>query len=149
MKVQDLMRIKSRPVQTIASSRSVDDAVNLMTDKKAGALIVTENDRPVGIFAERDVFRYYLRDKTTALSEITLRHAMTDKLIVARPEDEISDVLVMMARAEIRHLPVIEEKNIIGILTLGDLIENQIESLIGEIQQLRDYIEDLHEAARD
>lgn len=133
----------------IAGNRSVDDAVSLMAIKKAGALIVTENERPVGIFTERDVFRFYLKDNTTALSQIALQDAMTAKRIAAKPEDEISAVLALMTRDDIRHLPVVEDDNIIGILTLNDLIAHQIESLTDEIQQLRDYIEDLHEAGRD
>jgi len=140
---------KNRAVHIIAGNRSVDDAVSLMAIKKAGALIVTENERPVGIFTERDVFRFYLKDNTTALSQIAVQDAMTAKRIAAKPEYEISAVLALMTRDDIRHLPVVEDDNIIGILTLNDLIAHQIESLTDEIQQLRDYIEDLHEAGRD
>lgn len=149
MKVQDLLTKKNRPVHTIAGNRSVDDAISLMTGQKASALIVMENDQPVGIFAERDVFRFYLRDKRAALSETGLKNAMTHKLIAADPEDELSHVMALMIKADIKHLPVIEEKKIIGILTLNDLIEHQIESLTDEIHQLKNYIEDLHEAGRD
>lgn len=143
------MTEKNRAVHIIAGNRSVDDAVSLMAIKKAGALIVTENERPVGIFTERDVFRFYLKDNTTALSQIAVQDAMTAKRIAAKPEYEISAVLALMTRDDIRHLPVVEDDNIIGILTLNDLIAHQIESLTDEIQQLRDYIEDLHEAGRD
>lgn len=143
------MTIRSRPVHSIAGDRSVDDAVHLMTSKNASALIVTENERPIGIFAERDVFRSYLRDKTTALSDLHLQTAMNAKLIVAEPEDDVSRVMAIMIKADIRHLPIMEEKQITRMLTLNDLIEHQIESLNGEIHQLKDYIEDLHEARRD
>jgi CBS domain-containing protein len=138
MKVQILLREKCRPVHTIASNQSVDDAINLMTAKKVSALIVTENDQPVGIFAERDVFRYYLRDKTAALSEIKLQNAMTEKLIAAEPEDDISRVIAIMIKSDIKHLPIIDVKKIIGMLRLNDLIEYQIESLTDEIHQLKD-----------
>lgn len=149
MKVQDLLTEKNRTVLTIAGNRSVDDAVNLMAIRKAGALIVTENDRPVGIFTERDVFRFYLADKTTPLSQTAVQDAMIPKRMAAKPEDEISAVLAVMTTDDIRHMPVVEDNNIIGILTLNDLIAHQIESLTDEIEQLRDYIEDLHEAGRD
>ena len=143
------MKEKNRAVLTIAGNRSVDDAVNLMAIKKAGALIVTENERPVGIFTERDVFRFYLADKTTPLSQTAVQDAMIAKRMAAKLEDEISAVLAVMTTDDIRHMPVVEDKNIIGILTLNDLIAHQIESLTDEIQQLREYIEDLHEAGRD
>ena len=149
MKVHALLRKKSRPVHTIAGNRSIGDAVRLMTDKKVSALIVTENDQPAGIFAERDVYRLYLRDKHAALSETELGNAMTRKLIVADLDDDLSQVLALMMKADIKHLPVIEEKQIIGMLTLNDLIEHQLESLNVEIHQLKDYIEDLHEAGMD
>jgi IMP dehydrogenase len=149
MKVQDFFAVKNRPVHTIAGNRCVDDAITLMADVNASALVVTKNDQPVGIFAERDVFRCYLRNKSTVLSEITLRNAMTDRLIAARPDDEVDSVIAIMVKADIRHLPVIEEKKIVGMLTLNDLIEQQLESLADEVHQLKDYIEDLHEAGRD
>ena len=143
------MKEKNRAVLTIAGNRSVDDAVNLMAIKKAGALIVTENERPVGIFTERDVFRFYLADKTTPLSQTAVQDAMIAKRMAAKLEDEISAVLAVMTTDDIRHMPVVEDNYIIGILTLNDLIAHQIESLTDEIQQLREYIEDLHEAGRD
>jgi IMP dehydrogenase len=149
MKVHDLLREKARPVHTIAGNQSVDDAVNLMSAKKVSALIVTENDRPVGIFAERDVFRYYLRDKTTALPEIPLQNAMTENLIAADAEDDVSRVMAIMIKADIKHLPVMKAKKLIGMLTLNDLIEHRIDSLTEENHQLKDYIDDLHDAGRD
>jgi len=149
MKVRDLLKEKSRPVQTIAGNRSVDQAIALMAGQKASAVIVMENDRPVGIFAERDVCRCYLRNKSTALFETALHNAMTDRLITAGPEDEVSRVIAIMVQADIKHLPVMAENKIIGMLTLNDLIERQLESLYAEIHQLQDYIEDLHEAGRD
>ena len=149
MKVYDLLREKGRPVYTIASYQSVEDAVNLMSGKKVSALIVIENDRPVGIFAERDVFRYYLRGRTIALSEIAVRNAMSDNLIAADPEDEVSRVMTIMMKADIKHLPVMKAQKIIGMLTLNDLIEHHIDSLTEEIHQLKDYIEDLHDAGQD
>lgn len=149
MKVHSLMRDRAHPVYTIDSNQSVEDAVNLMTAKRASALIVTEKNRPAGIFSERDVFRYYQRDKAAVLSETTLQHAMTEKLIVATSEDDISKVMAMMMKANIKHIPILEKKAIIGMLTLTDIFENQIKSLADEVNQLKDYIEDLHEAVRD
>lgn len=149
MKVQALLRENARPVYMIAGDQSINDAVVLMAAKKVSALIVTEDNEPAGIFAERDVFRFYLKGKDEALSEIGLKNAMTNKLIVADPEDELSHVIAMMIKADIKHLPVVEKKKIIGMLTFNDLIEHQIESLTDEIYQLKDYIEDLHEAGRD
>jgi IMP dehydrogenase len=149
MKVRDLLGKKIRPVHTIAGHRSVDYAIDFMAGKQATALIVTKNEEPIGIFTERDVFRYFLRDKTSALSEIDLHKAMTDRLIAATPEDDVDRLMAIMIKADIRHMPVINKKKLIGLLTLNELTEQQIESLNDEIQQLKDYIDDLHEAGRD
>ncbi len=149
MKVHDLLREKSRPVYTIAGNQCLDDAVSLMRSKRVSALIVTENDRPVGIFAERDVFRNYLKDKTGALPEIALRNAMTDNLITADAEDDVSRSMDIMIKADIKHLPVVKAGKLIGMLTLIDLIEHRIDSLTTENHQLKDYIDDLHDAGRD
>jgi len=149
MKVHELLQLKSRPVYTLSSDQTVDDAINLMTAKKASALIITEADRPVGIFAERDVFRAHIRDKTAAFTDIQLKDAMTPKLLMAKTEDEVSSVMSIMIQADIRHMPVIKENKINGLLTLADLIEHQINMLTDELHHLREYIEDLHHAGQD
>ncbi|MGD8740168.1 MAG: CBS domain-containing protein [Desulfobacterales bacterium] len=143
------MSQKSRPVYTLSSDQTVDDAINLMTAQKVSALIITEADHPVGIFAERDVFRAHIKDKTAAFSDIRLKDAMTPRLFVAKTEDEISSVMSMMIQADIKHMPVMKENQIIGILTLNDLIEHQIDMLTDELHHLREYIEALHHAGQD
>lgn len=149
MKMHELLSQKARTVYTISSDQTVDDAINLMSAKKTSALIVTEADHPVGIFAERDVFRAHIRDKAAAFSEIRLKDAMTEKLFTAKAEDEVSSVMSMMVQVDIKHLPVIKENKIVGLLTLNDLIEHQIDMLTEELQHLREYIEDLHHAGQD
>jgi IMP dehydrogenase len=149
MKVHELLPHKSRPVHTLSGDQTVGDAINLMTAKKTSALIITEADHPVGIFAERDVFRAHIRDKTAAFSDILLKDAMTPKLLMAKMEDEVSAVMTMMIQADIKHMPVIKENEIVGLLTLADLIQYQINMLTDELQHLREYIEDLHHAGKD
>ena len=149
MKVHELLSQKARPVCTISSDQTVEDAINLMTAKKTDALIVTEDDRPAGLFAESDVFRAHIKDKSAAFSEIRLYDAMTHKLFTAKTEDETTSVMSMMIQADIKHMPVMKENKIIGILTLHDLIEHQIRMLTEELQHLREYIEALHHAGQD
>ena len=149
MEVLALLKDKARTVLKIASNQTVDDAICLMAGGKVSALLVTENDQPTGIFSERDVFRTYLRNKATAFSEITLENAMSRDLMVAKPQDAVLAVMGRMIKADITHLPVMEEKRIVGMLTLKDLMAHQIEVLSDEIHQLKDYIADLHEAGQD
>ena len=149
MEVLAILKKNARPVYTVSTNQTVEDAINVMTAKKVSALIVTQEGLPVGIFTERDVFRSYLRDKTAAPSEIKLASAMTNKLIVADPYEDISVLVALMIKSDIKHLPVIENKEIIGLLSINDLIEQQIDSLNDEIHQLKEYINDLHEAGQD
>ncbi len=149
MDVLAILKQNPRAVYTITSDQSVDDAIKLMTAKKVGALIVTDGDDPAGIFTDRDVFRSYLQVKNFAPSAIKLKKVIAPKLIAAKPTDSISAVVNLMIKSDINHLPVMENRKIIGVLALRDLVENQIESLTGEIHQLKDYIDDLHEAGRD
>ena len=148
MEVLALLKDKSRTVHTIASNQSVEDAICLMAGGKASALLVTENDRPAGIFCKRDVYHTYLRMKSTAFSEIALEDAMTRNLVVAEPRDTITEVIARMIKANITHLPVVEEKRIVGMLSLVDLMEYQIEALGEENLQLKEYIADLHDAGQ-
>ena len=149
MEVLALLKDKARKVLRIASNQTVDDAICLMASGKVSALLVTVNDQPDGIFSEREVFHTYLRNKSTAFSEILLENVMTPNLIVAETEDAVTAVMARMIKADITHLPVLEDKKIVGILTLKDLMEHQIDSLTDEIHQLKDYIADLHEAGQD
>ena len=149
MDVLAILKQKSSPVYTVTINKSVDDAINLMAAEKVSALIVTDKGQPVGIFSERDVFRYHLLDTKSAFSDIEIKSAMTGRLISAESTDDISDLITVMIKSDLEHLAVIEDNNILGLLELKDLVEFQIESLTDEIHQLKDYIDDLHEAGQD
>jgi IMP dehydrogenase len=149
MKVKELLEKKSRPVHTIAGDQSVARAVDIMSGRRTSALIVTENEQPIGIFTERDLFRIYQRDKTTVKSETPMKDILTGNLITANPDDHVGSLVARMVNADIKHLPVMKENSIIGMLTLHDLVDQYVESLTDEIHNLKDYIEDLHEAGRD
>ena len=149
MDVLAILQQKSRPVYTVAINQSVDDAINLMVAEKVSALIVTDKERPVGIFAERDVFRYYLLDRKSKFSDIQLKNVMNVRFISVESTDAISDSIRLMIKSGLEHLAIIEKNNIIGLLEFKDLVEFQIESLKEEIHQLKDYIDDLHEAGQD
>lgn len=149
MRVEDLLKEKGREIISIDANATVEDAINDMAQKRVSALIVMEDDNPVGIFAERDVLRCHLRDREQLFTGISVREAMSGKLIVAESEDEISAAMAMMIKADIRHLPVIKNKVLIGMLTISDLVEHQIGTLTAELHYLQDYITDLHDAELD
>ncbi|KPJ79055.1 MAG: hypothetical protein AMJ54_01030 [Deltaproteobacteria bacterium SG8_13] len=149
MAVRELLEKKGRKAITIDGGHTVEEAVHRMATHNVSALVVLENAQPVGMFAERDLLRTYLTHRQRPFSEIRLVEAMTPRLLVAAPQDDTASTLEMMLREGIRHLPVVENRSIVGMLTANDLIEHHLGFLDAEMGYLRDYIADLHEAGRD
>jgi IMP dehydrogenase len=149
MPIQDLLEQHSRNAAMIASTLSVEDAINLMTEKDLSALIVMESDRPVGIFTERDVLLSYVKFEGKPFSAIKLKSAMTNRMIVAKPEDDIDSTICLMIQSGIRHIPVVEKSKITSVLNICDLAHHQVGNLSTELHYLEEYLDDLHEAGRD
>lgn len=149
MDLHGLLKQKARPVHTISSTHSVEDAVAVMTSQNVRALIVTEDESPLSVFSRSDVLRAYMKEGTAGFATTRLKQVLTHRLITAQSRDGVGPAMAMMMKAGIRHLPVLEEERLIGLLTLDDLMEYQIETLMAEIGQLREYIADLHAAGHD
>jgi len=149
MPIQDVLDQDCGPAVVIESHLSVEDAVHLMTEKDISAVIVTEDNRPVGIFTERDVLLSYVRSGRRPFKEIGMRSAMTNKLIVAKPEDDIDATLSLMIQTGIRHIPVIDGGEIVSLISVCDLAHHQVGTLSTELHYLEEYVNDLHEAGRD
>lgn len=149
MRVQDVMKQKRRLVHTIAVERTAEDAIVQMTEHQTSALIVMDGATPVGIFTERDVLRCHVAWRGRLFREMPLREAMTDKLIVAQPDDLVSSAMAMMIKADIRHLPVVEDKQIGGMLAISDLVKHHVGELTAELHYLQEYITDLQDAVQD
>jgi len=149
MRVQDVMTRKRRVVHTIPAERTAEDAIVQMTEQQTSALIVMDADRPVGIFTERDVLRCHVAWRPRPFRETPLREAMTNKLIVAQPDDLVSSAMAMMIKADIRHLPVVEDQRIVVMLTISDLVKHHVGQLTAELHYLQEYITDLQDAVQD
>ena len=149
MIIEDIINQKTCAVFTLDSGLTAEDAIDLMVGKEVTGVIVVENDRPVGIFTEKDVVLCFVRSNHGLFSEIPLKNAMTKKLIVAKPEDEIEPTISLMIKAGIKHLPVVKGSEIIGILNLCDLVQHQVGTLSSELHYLEEYLDDLQEAGRD
>jgi len=147
--IQDVLDQECKPAVLMDSGLSVEDAISLMTEKEASAVVVTEDERPVGIFTERDVLLSYVRSGKRPFSEIGLGRAMTNKVIVARPEDEVDATISLMIQTGIRHMPVIEEGRIISMIHICDLVHYQVGTLSTDLHYLEEYVSHLHEAGRD
>ena len=149
MRVHDVMKQTRHMVHTIPFDRTVEDAIVQMTEKRTSALIVMDGETPVGIFTERDVLRCHVAWRGRLFREMPLGEAMVNKLIVAQPEDLVSSAMAMMIQADIRHLPVVEDRRISGMLTISDLVKHHVGELTAELHYLQEYISDLQDAVQD
>ena len=140
MKVRALLNSKGKDIVSIDADGSVEDAIRSMHSRKISAIMVTEHDKTVGIFTERDVVRCYISSGGKSFKEIKVKDAMVSNLIVAVPDDEVHDIGTIMIEKNIRHLPVIDNHRVIGMLSIRDIIQTQVKKLTTEIHYLKDYI---------
>lgn len=130
---------KHKEVISIAPHRPVFDALVVLAEYKIGALVVLEGEKLVGIFSERDYAREVVlkgrSSKTTSISEV-----MTNKVLSAKPGDTVEMAMSLMSEKRIRHLPVVENDKVVGVLSIGDLVKETIAYQQELIKQLQSYI---------
>lgn len=130
---------KHKEVISIAPHRPVFDALVVLAEYKIGALVVLEGEKLVGIFSERDYAREVVlkgrSSKTTPISDV-----MTHKVLFAKPTDLVEEAMSLMSEKRIRHLPVVENDKVIGVLSIGDLVKETISYQRELIKQLQNYI---------
>lgn len=149
LRVRDVIRQKRCKVHRISVQSTAEDAIVQMTEQQTSALIIMDGETPVGIFTERDVLRIHVAWRHRLFREMPLSEAMTGKLIVAQPEDLVSSAMAMMIKADIRHLPVVENQHLSCMLTISDLVKHHVGELTAELHYLQDYITDLQDAVQD
>ena len=139
MKVKDILRRKGNQVISVSPQSSVLDALKLMAEKNVGGVLVMEGENLVGIFTERDYARkIVLKGKTSAESKIC--EVMVSNLITITPDNDISDCMHIMTNKTIRHLPVLDNKKLVGLISIGDVVKSIIEEQQSVIQHLEQYI---------
>ncbi len=136
---QHLLDNKGRDLISIRPDASVLDAIKLMADKGIGSLVVTENDELKGIVTERDYARKVIikgrSSKTTQVAEI-----MTVDVITASSDLTVNKCMTMMTEKKCRHLPVVDNGELVGMISIGDLVQAIISDQQEEIEQLEHYI---------
>ena len=138
-KIQSLLDRKGHEVYSIQADRTVYEAVAQMDAQNVGGLIVKDGEEVVGIITERDYVRnVILRGRSS--KETAVETIMTRNLVSIAPEHTIEDAMRLMTEKRCRHLPVIKDGQLDGILSIGDLVKTIIASQEFEIQVLQDYI---------
>ncbi len=137
--LQRVLDTKGSEVFSIGPGASVFDALEEMAKRDVGALIVMEDGQVVGIFSERDYARkIILAGKSSR--ETPVRDIMTDRVIYARPELTLEQCLALMTDKRIRHLPVLRGDDLIGVVSIGDLVKGIIDDQRFLISQLENYV---------
>ena len=137
--VKHLLDSKGSGVISIASDASVLDAIKLMADRSVGSLLVMEGDRLEGIVTERDYARKVII-KGRASESTQVGEIMTTKVIKARSEQTVRECMAVMSEKRIRHLPVVDDGKVSGIISIGDLVQAIITEQQEEIEHLEHYI---------
>jgi CBS domain-containing protein len=137
--VRQLLQGKSRPLATIAPGATVLEALRLMAQHDIGALLVTEGGQLAGILSERDYARkVILHDRSS--TDTPVREIMTEKVITVGLQQTTDDCMAVMTAKRIRHLPVLDNGKLVGVLSIGDLVKDTIAEQQDQIRQLESYI---------
>ena len=137
--VRDIIKAKNHPLVTVNQHITVYEALKQMVDHNIGALLVTDENKLIGIFTERDYARkVILLGKTS--KELLISEVMTDNLITVTPDDSVEDCMQLMTNKFIRHLPVIENNELFGIVSIGDVVKYIINEQKFIIEHLEHYI---------
>ncbi len=139
-KVAQILQSKSDPaVHTIAPTASVFDALKLMAEKNIGALLIVEGERIVGILSERDYARkVVLMGKSS--KETPVADVMTQPVLYVGPQQSTEECMALMTDSRLRHLPVLNDGKLIGLISIGDLVKDIISEQSFVIEQLQFYI---------
>jgi CBS domain-containing protein len=134
-----VLESKGPQVWSISPDATVFAGLKLMAEKNIGALLILENNRPVGIMSERDYARKIILEGRLS-RETNIRSIMTTRLVSVHPADSVEHAMALMTRERIRHLPVMDGEKVLGIVSIGDLVKATIDQQQFTIEQLERYI---------
>lgn len=146
--ISQVLQAKGHDIWSIAPDATVLDALKLMAEKNIGALLVIENGELVGIMSERDYARKVVLEGK-ASKDTPVRDIMSARVLYIRPDQTIEDCMALMINKKIRHLPVMREGKVIGVLSIGDVVKAVISEKEYIIEQLENYITDSYYTPRE
>jgi len=137
--VAEILKTKGDAVFTISPDETLAGAASQLVERQVGALIVCENDRVAGVLSERDVVRALAREGAAALGQ-PVRDHMTAEVVFAEPGEGVSALMGRMTDRRIRHLPVMKDERLCGVISIGDVVKCQIEDATREAESLKNYL---------
>lgn len=140
MQLKEVLKNKGGQPVTVSTTATVADAIRAMSDYRVGSVMVPYADgTPAGIFTERDVLRLCAEGRTD-FTNMPIRPCMTCDITTCRPSDTVSEAMAVMTAKRFRHIPVVEDGKLIGVVSIGDLVKAKLEETAQEAQALREYI---------
>jgi CBS domain-containing protein len=136
--VRHLLQRKGNDIWKISPEATVYEALEHMAEKDIGALLVFEGDQLAGIFSERDYARMVIQGKTSHNTRIG--EVMTKKVVCIQTSQNVADCMALMTDKRIRHLPVLDDNKVVGVITIGDVVKEIISEQEFVIEQLENYI---------
>jgi CBS domain-containing protein len=140
MNVESILKMKGSSVVTVPPEAGLMETVEMLRTRKIGAVVVSGDGRTVdGILSERDVVRA-LGARGKAALDAPVRTAMTDTVVTCRRSDSVETVMSRMTEGRFRHVPVIEDGALAGMISIGDVVKARLEELSAEAEQLKEFI---------
>ncbi len=137
--VADILSSKGRAVWSVKPTDTVLEALRVMAEHDTGAVVVLDGDKLVGIFTERDYARKVVLNGRTS-SETAVAELMSHSVTCVTPERSINDCMMLVTEKRLRHLPVLNHKHVIGMVSIGDLVKARIEDQEFTIRELQKYV---------
>lgn len=139
MRISDVLRVKGDEVATIAPSASVTDLLAALAENNIGAMVVLEDEQLVGIVSERDVVRR-ANERGAEVLTATVSEIMTTSVATCDPDESVDHLTVLMTERRIRHVPVVQDGRLQGIVSIGDVVKSRMNELEHAQSQLEAYI---------
>jgi len=139
MTVRTILDTKGHQIESIGPDAKLAAAIKILSERKIGAVLVMSNGGIEGILSERDIVRV-LGERGAAVLEEPVRAVMTRKVVSCRQADTVAAIMEMMTSGKFRHLPVVEDGKVVGLISIGDIVKWRVREFENEQEALRDYI---------
>ncbi len=139
MTVRAILDTKGRQIQSVEPGAKLAAAVKILGERKIGAVLVMSAGRIEGILSERDIVRV-LGERGAAVLEESVSKVMTRKVITCKETDTVAELMEMMTTGKFRHLPVVDNGRVVGLISIGDIVKRRVREFEAEQEALRDYI---------
>lgn len=139
MLVRDLLKQKGNKVYTTSENSTIGEIANTLAKENIGAIVIVKNnDKVLGILSERDIVRGFIQKSSVRNKKA--KELMTKNVITCTKEQNVEELLDLMVKKHFRHIPVIENGSLIGLLSIGDLVKDRTKRLKKQIDQLKTYV---------